>query len=976
MGPKLRGHRPVFAILFCALFLVVSMFAAPPAGAQQLDTGYVKSLLEKLESLEKRGLLGAREGREGRRIGRSPLDRLRERALREPFFSPFSTEDEPLQDEFTERRFSPIEGLFIQQFCEGEIGEAEEKALRLVTNFSRMERDYCRRAGEVLLQFGYEMFDVEVLPEVLVSGVIQDDYVLGIGDQLVITFRGQEARTIETWVDREGRVILRDMAPIVAAGHTFGEFRRDLEARTEASLFATEVFVSLGAVRLVSVTITGEVRQPGVRQLTGLSTVLDAIAVSDGIKKTGSLRRIQVHRGDRIFWVDLYEFLFGGGSGHSLALRDGDRIIVPTVGPTVAVGSQVKRPGIFELAEGKSSVTIAEALSYAGGGLRPKGNRFSQITFDDSGRQLVVERTDESAITTDGDIILVTYADDVQLGAVDLAGHVRVPGRRSLASAATLRALIGDHNSLKDDPYLLFAALETTDPVTRSRQLFPINLQSIIGGLQDYSLRDHDRLIVLSRQDMRYLASADVQEILARSPLSARLALSQASDSVERTSRRGASQEQPSRIGTVLRAAGATAVAITASPTASDGPTGLDEGEVSLLRFPCRGLEVLAGIVSGARAERFANAIRAQTTVVDSTQVIRAPCPQAFDQYPNLLPFVLEHVAAVNGEVRRPGLYPVLTGTPLSSVVAVAGGVTREVDLTRVEISRYIPDPETGTAETSRGLANIVAQGIETISVSPGDVIRFNPVFTDRDTGPVLISGEFLRPGYYEIRRGERLSQVIQRAGGVSAQAYPYGAVFTRERVKRQQQIGFQRAARELNAALAVAVVTKGVDPGAIVALSDLSQELGSIEAVGRVVIEADPTVLQVRPELDTVLEPGDRLFMPKRPNSVLVIGDVLNPGALQFISGTKADRYIRQAGGFQKAADEDRVFVVYPNGEAQPLSVSVWNYSPAQIPPGSTIVVPKEPAPLDLLTFTKDIAALLSQLAITAASLAVISSN
>ena len=238
----------------------------------------------------------------------------------------------------------------------------------------------------------------------------------------------------------------------------------------------------------------------------------------------------------------------------------------------------------------------------------------------------------------------------------------------------------------------------------------------------------------------------------------------------------------------------------------------------------------------------------------------------------------------------------------------------------------------------------------------------------------MLLVGEFVRTGLYEIRRGERLSEVIARAGGLTAQAYPYGAIFTRERVKREQELGFQRAARELNSALAVAAVQRGVNPTAVLALQDLSGRLQSVEALGRVVIEADPTVLQVKPELDVVLEPGDRIFVPKRPNFVTVIGDVLNPSAVQFRAGATADRYIRQAGGYQSSADEDRVFVVYPNGEAEPLALSPWNFNPVQIPPGSTIVVPKDPVPLDLITIVREGASLVSQLAVTAASLAVIS--
>ncbi len=113
----------------------------------------------------------------------------------------------------------------------------------------------------------------------------------------------------------------------------------------------------------------------------------------------------------------------------------------------------------------------------------------------------------------------------------------------------------------------------------------------------------------------------------------------------------------------------------------------------------------------------------------------------------------------------------------------------------------------------------------------------------------------------------------------------------------------------------------------------------------GRVVVEADPTVLRVRPELDVVLEPGDRLFVPRRPHSVLVTGEVFRPGALRFVPGTRVDAYIRQAGGFRRSADRERVFVVYPDGVARRVSVEAWNYNPVHVPPGGRVVVPRTPA-------------------------------
>ncbi|MBM3511887.1 MAG: hypothetical protein FJX61_17380, partial [Alphaproteobacteria bacterium] len=600
--------------------------------------------------------------------------------------------------------------------------------------------------------------------------------------------------------------------------------------------------------------------------------------------------------------------------------------------------------------------------------------------------QLVTENAARTFRVGESDVLVVNYSQDVQVGAIEVIGHVRVPGRRSLQAAATVRALVPNAGSLKDDPYLLFAALETTDPLTRSRQLFGINLQRVIEGQEDFSLRDGDRLIVLGAADVRYLTSDHVQGVIQGLQIQER---PDATTSTTAPRRRDDGQPATAQAPATPAASGIASVREilgdvlasrdgerTPTPARPSEPAGAPKPDDRTKLFPCRGVQALATVIQVTRSGRFAGALSTARVDGGASFVNPLPCPKVYDDNPLLLPFVLEHVVAVSGEVRSPGPYPVVQGTALISVGAAAGGLTKDVDLTRVEVSRFEPDPTRGSSRSSREVVNI-ARGGDATAVGPGDVIRFNAVFTDRDVGPVQLTGEVARPGLYDIRRGERLSQLIARAGGLTAQAYPYGTVFTRDSVRRAQQVGFERAARELNAALLIAAAnSRSANIGSVQGLKALTDELKSVEAIGRVVIEADPTVLQVRPELDTVLEPGDRVFVPKRPNSILVIGDILNPGAVQFIAGTKVDGYIRQAGGFQRSADQDRIFVVYPNGEAKPVSVSVWNYTPVQIPPGSTIVVPKEPAPLDLFTFAREISQVVSQLAVTAASLAVIGRN
>ena len=209
----------------------------------------------------------------------------------------------------------------------------------------------------------------------------------------------------------------------------------------------------------------------------------------------------------------------------------------------------------------------------------------------------------------------------------------------------------------------------------------------------------------------------------------------------------------------------------------------------------------------------------------------------------------------------------------------------------------------------------------------------------------VTLAGEFARPGAYTVRKGERLSELIQRAGGLTAVAFPYGAVFTRERVKRAEEAALRRAASEVDAAMAALKAKPDTKETRMAAFARMSARLRATEPVGRVVVEVDPTLLRVRPELDTVLEPGDRLFVPRRPNYVTVVGGVHNPSAVRFQSGLTAADYVRRTGGFQATADDSRVFVVLPNGEAHQVGASLWNYQPLHVPPGSTIIVPDDPA-------------------------------
>jgi protein involved in polysaccharide export with SLBB domain len=264
-----------------------------------------------------------------------------------------------------------------------------------------------------------------------------------------------------------------------------------------------------------------------------------------------------------------------------------------------------------------------------------------------------------------------------------------------------------------------------------------------------------------------------------------------------------------------------------------------------------------------------------------------------------------------------------------------------------------------------------------TTEIGSGEAVRVNPVFNSREAYAVLVQGEVKRPGSFEIIRGERLSSLIARAGGLTQEAYPAGAIFTRESARHQQAEAFTNAARNLDRELSMVLMKPDPPPAAQIAQArQLSDELRQAQPVGRITVEADPAMLAVHPEFDVVLEAGDRIFFPKRSLTVTVAGEVLAPASLQFKPDKTSDRYLTEAGGMTQYADASRVFVQRPDGSALPLRVSSWNHTPVTITPGSTIIVPRDPEPFEFFKFAQNIGGIFSQLAVSAAAIKVLGSD
>jgi polysaccharide biosynthesis/export protein len=804
-----------------------------------------------------------------------------------------------------------------------------------------------------LRQFGYDT--LRQLPGGVTPGQgfgsLPEEYLLGRDDEVVVAFRGRARQTLSVRVARDGMLWLPDMPPIPAAGRTLRELRADLSARARIELEGSEVFVSIGQVRQFTVFVGGEVARPGLQAISALSSLLDALVAAGGVRRTGSLRMIRIEGPQGRRTVDLYPVIAGEGASPDLRLREGERILVPPLGGVVALFGEVTRPGVYELPPGAPQAPLAVMLRLAGDPLRPGGNRFLLRSTDGEGRRSVQEIGAASPLRR-GDALRVEPGSDVDAEQLRLAGHVAAPMLRSAGGKArTLRGLLADPRVVKPDPYIRLGVVWRIDARSRARRFLPFDLARVLQGQADMPLQEGDEVILIGKPDLIFLASPAVQQAL-----------------------RGDVPDTPTPAVAGGPANGiapgimAQAVSIPPGMMLVPAPTPPAFGT------NCPALVALT-VAAQASRMRFAHARAA-----GFPDFGRQPCPQLFLDYPALLPFLLDQSVLLTGEVLQPGLYPILEGTSLQALLDAAGGITDTADLAQIELARE-PGEQNASLPLRRMLLDLRSRNFNAVKLSPRDAVRVPRGFGDRDTGPVVLVGEFVRPGTYDIRRGEKLSDIIARAGGLTPQAYPYGAVFTRQSVQETQQEGFARSAQQLEQNLlqvAAGMNVAGMNGapnlgGAMAAGQQLAQTLKQTRASGRMVVEANPVVLASRPDLDVLLQPGDLIAMPKRPNEVTVVGAVLNPGSLQFQSGWRAAEYVRASGGEQRFADGGRAFVVLPNGQSVPAGIGGWQAGGPPVPPGSTVVVPQDPSPYESWGFARDITQVLSQVALSSAALAVI---
>lgn len=372
-----------------------------------------------------------------------------------------------------------------------------------------------RRFGSDVFRYGTG--NANDLPMDLPAG---QDYVLGPGDRLLLNVWGSVSERLNRTVDRQGQVALPEAGPITVAGISIARAQEMIQQAMGEQFKNVHVEISLERLRMVRVYVVGDVQRPGAYDLSSLSTPMNALYAAGGPTAKGSLRTLRHYRGrELVREVDLYDFLLHGIRSDVERLLPGDTILVPPVGPQVAVGGMVRRPAIYEL---KGELVLSEVLDLAGGLLVAAALRqinVERIDAHERHTMLSVQlpengddhnndnpkdggaRTLTAFSVQDGDRVLVSPILPYNEKAIYLEGHVFRPGKYAYREGITVNELLHSYQDLLPEPADHAEIIRLQAPDFRPATI-GFQLSNVLTGDDPILLQPFDVIRIFSRYEV------------------------------------------------------------------------------------------------------------------------------------------------------------------------------------------------------------------------------------------------------------------------------------------------------------------------------------------------------------------------------------------------------------------------------------------------------------------------------------------
>lgn len=348
--------------------------------------------------------------------------------------------------------------------------------------------------------YGYNLFNNENLTfEPSVNIPTPKNYVIGIGDELIINIWGASQQTYQLTVNKNGAIQVMDLGPIYISGMSFEKAKSRIKNRLVAIYNGmgtdnpnTWSEVSLSNLRAIKINITGEVIVPGTYNLPSTTTAFNALYLSGGPNENGSFRDIRLIRDGKIIeHIDVYDFLINSDTKGNVQLRDQDILFIPTYHIRAEMSGAFKRNNLFELLENES---LSDLIRYAGGfGDGAYQHRLSITRLTAKEKEIIdIEKKDFDAIKIhNGDVVSAGFVIDRFQNRVSISGAVYRPGDFQLTKGLTLLGLIKKAEGVKEEVYANRGHV-IREMDNRKTELISFNVDSVLSGKTDFLLKKED----------------------------------------------------------------------------------------------------------------------------------------------------------------------------------------------------------------------------------------------------------------------------------------------------------------------------------------------------------------------------------------------------------------------------------------------------------------------------------------------------
>ena len=654
--------------------------------------------------------------------------------------------------------------------------------------------------------FGYDFFNnpnISFTPNLNLS--TPSNYMLGPGDQLIISVWGAAENSYNKEISREGAIRIQGVGPIYISGMPMevaiskikGKLKNIYAGISASQNSQAKIFVdvSLVKVRTVQVNIIGEVKVPGTYSLSSLSTVLNALYASGGPTKDGTFRNVKlVRNGKEVAIFDIYNYLLAGSQEGNLTLQDQDVIIVSPYISRIKISGSVKRVGLYEV---KPSETLKDLIRFMGG--------FKSDAYKD---RIVLERIEgdrrvikellfsnsSNEFLKDGDVLFVNMIIDKFENKISIEGAVFRPGSYEHTAGITLFDLIEKAAGVTErvflDRGLLFS---TNDGLTKTAE--PFSVADVLNGTKNITLKPNDVVKIFDKFDLKE-----------------------------------------------------------------------------------------------------------------------------------------SKILSIDGAVNTPRSFRYMENITIEDLVILAGGFKDGADVGVIDVFRRIKDNEFETLSktfkvSSKG--DLTIDGDQNFILQPNDRVSVRYLKGYSEQIIVKVDGEVNYPGAYSIElKGERISDLVNRSGGLSPYAFIEGATLIRRNPYFKDE-AIDNVFENL----------KTEDSTTTKKYNDLNNQEDFKVGIDLQKILEDPNS-----KFNLVLKNGDKLIIPSVKETVKVQGEVLAPSLIRFDKSNSLKDYINKSGGFSSKSRKGKTYVIYSNGDIASTKSFLFFRSYPKLKPGAIILVPRKP--------------------------------